>query len=228
MLKVCTKQWLHSVGDNCSRIRVPRFKMANPGSIDFTVVKNEKGKASIWTYFGLKKIKSTGKIEPNIAICRKCDQAIKYSGGTTNLATHLRRHHAAILPATMKAPPTPSQVSNTERPSLSHFDNNEIPRLNQRTVKDCFSAGTKYKSTSPRATLINTKVARFIIKGLQPYMVVEGQEFRDLLNTLDPKYQAPSRKQFSEIIIPQMYNTVKQGVLQSISKAEQVNNNNYP
>ena len=31
-------------------------------------------------------------------ICRHCNQHMKYSGGTTNMATYLRRHHTIIIP----------------------------------------------------------------------------------------------------------------------------------
>ena len=63
----------------------------------------------------------------------------------------------------------------------------------------------KYSSSSPKATELTSKIARYIVKDLRPFRLVESSEFRDILKSLDPRYQVPSRKQFSEVIIPSMY-----------------------
>ena len=50
----------------------------------------------VWRYFGF------SKDDEKIAICKACLSEVKYSGGTTNLSTHLKRHHqidvAAAVP----------------------------------------------------------------------------------------------------------------------------------
>ena len=60
---------------------------------DYTVVKNVRGKAAVWRWFGLKKRKTDGHIEQNIAVCFDCGVSVKLAGGTSNLQTHIRRHH---------------------------------------------------------------------------------------------------------------------------------------
>ena len=60
---------------------------------DCTVVKNVRGKADVWRWFGLKKRKTDGQIEQNIAVCFHCGVSVKLAGGTSNLQTHIRRHH---------------------------------------------------------------------------------------------------------------------------------------
>ena len=60
---------------------------------DYTVVKNVRGKADVWRWFGLKKRKTDGHIEQNIAMCFDCGVSVKLAGGTSNLQTHIRRHH---------------------------------------------------------------------------------------------------------------------------------------
>ncbi|XP_078331137.1 E3 SUMO-protein ligase ZBED1-like [Crassostrea virginica] len=56
--------------------------------------KNEKAKSAIWGHFKLKK--ENQKIVNNVAVCNICNETIKYSGGTTNLASHMRRHHGNV------------------------------------------------------------------------------------------------------------------------------------
>ena len=44
---------------------------------DYTVVKNVRGKADVWRWFGLKKRKTDGHIEQNIAVCFDCGVSVK-------------------------------------------------------------------------------------------------------------------------------------------------------
>ena len=60
---------------------------------DYTVVENVRGKADVWRWFGLKKRKTDGHIEQNIALCFDCGVSVKLAGGTSSLQTHISRHH---------------------------------------------------------------------------------------------------------------------------------------
>ncbi|KAJ8303649.1 hypothetical protein KUTeg_018759 [Tegillarca granosa] len=80
----------------------------------------------------------------------------------------------------------------------------------------------KYGANSLRAKTITNSIANFIIKDLRPYRIVESKEFKDMLKTLDSRYTVPGRKTFSYKIIPDKYREVKQEVIASLSKAEQV------
>ena len=45
-----------------------------------------------------------------------------------------------------------------------------------------------YPPNSKRASDINEKIGRFIVKDLQPFKVVESESFKEVLRILDPKY----------------------------------------
>ncbi len=172
---------------------------------DFEIVKNPKGKAAFWTHFGLKRMKKDGSLVENFAVCRKCRAEVKYSGGTTNLSSHIRRHHPGIDVSASPISTGVKPVFHTSKP---------------RTIADAF--GQTYGSNSPKAQDVTTKIARFIIKDLRPYRIVESVEFKEMIKALDPRYKVPSRKQFSEEIIPSMYRKVAGDVKEEIQKAEQV------
>ncbi|XP_048730602.2 E3 SUMO-protein ligase ZBED1-like [Ostrea edulis] len=178
---------------------------------DFEIVPNKRAKSSIWKQFGLKKRKSDGRIEESVAICKLCDSVIKCAGGgTSNLTAHLRRHHPLQVTSTATAT---SEKSN----AASHgFQPQSL------TVAGMFANRQLYKSSSPKAVDITQKIAKFLVKDLRPYRMVDSPEFRDIINALNPRYQVPSRKQFSEAIIPKMYNAVKENVLKTLSSATQV------
>ena len=188
---------------------------------DFEVVHNKRAKADIWRHFGLKKRKSDSVIEEGIAICRQCEATIKCTGGgTSNMTTHMRRHHPDVKTDVQKLfnspPPSPvhSSSSAPTTPLKSH----------QPTIITSFVSQSKYPPSSPKAKDITNKIALWIIHDMMPYSVVDSPYFRDVLEALDPRYQVPSRKQFSEITVPSLYTNVKQKVKKSLKDAEQVTN----
>ena len=49
---------------------------------------------------------------------------------------------------------------------------------------------------------------------------VENSGFRQILKTFDAKYQLPSRKYFSETAIPRLYSSVREKVMEELSRVE--------
>ena len=51
-------------------------------------------RSKLWKYFGFL-ADDNGQViyTPNEAICELCDEHVKHSNNTTNLMTHLKRHH---------------------------------------------------------------------------------------------------------------------------------------
>ena len=160
---------------------------------DFELIENERAKSKIWAEFNLKKRKSTGKIEDGIAVCKKCKMDIRYSGGTTNLNTHLTRHHKINL----------QQGASKSGTSLTAAT---VSTVEQPTIMSSFGQTSKYKPTSQRYKDITQAVGKFIVKDLRPFSVVSNDGFKDMIRVLDPRYDLPSRTYFSETVIPNMYN----------------------
>ena len=57
-------------------------------------------KSAVWEFFKFKGTKADGpnksKVYCSICIAAKKDSVIAYSGGTTNLATHMKKYHANL------------------------------------------------------------------------------------------------------------------------------------
>lgn len=52
-------------------------------------------KSRVWRHFGFA-AGEQGEVDRQRVICRHCYNGMAHSGGTTNLATHLRRHHPEL------------------------------------------------------------------------------------------------------------------------------------
>ena len=167
-------------------------------------------KSHVWHNFGFKVVYSpTGirTVDRSVSVCRICHSELKYTGTTTNMMFHLKRHHRdAPIAKTDETSSSSKQTHPAKSASgqlrLQEFKHLPIP--------------------SPHARLISRCVADFIVSDLRPLSVVESPAFCRLIKTLEPRYVMPSRPYFSETLIPQLYEEVKAKVLSEISAATAV------
>ncbi|XP_073701142.1 E3 SUMO-protein ligase ZBED1-like [Garra rufa] len=155
-------------------------------------------KVDVWAYFGFKTKEGSCDFDKSHAICKLCNARVKYSGNTTNLRSHVARHHNNV-----------ALQANEKRVDPG-----------QRTIQEVnFS---KLPATSTRTTKITQSVLSFICKDMRPLSVVENEGFRNMLTTLEPRYTIPSRQHITDIALPKLYGQVKATVLDSLSSAERV------
>lgn len=66
-------------------------------------------KSKVWKHFGFHKLPgSEQQLDMSKAVCKTCRLRVSYCGNTTNLSTHLARHHpmlnGAKLPVKVEEP----------------------------------------------------------------------------------------------------------------------------
>ena len=83
-----------------------------------------------------------------------------------------------------------------------------LPSSHTPSVADVFEKAKKFGSDSAKAKGITTKVMEFIALDDQPFSVVEDVGFRRLMGHIEPRYTVPSRRHFSDVCLPEMYNVV--------------------
>ncbi|XP_062505685.1 E3 SUMO-protein ligase ZBED1-like [Corticium candelabrum] len=83
-----------------------------------------------------------------------------------------------------------------------------------------FQLAAKLPTSSKRASVITDAVAYFIAKDMQPVSAVECLGFRSMFKVLEPRYEIPSRKTFTQRVLPALYVKVKESVATVVSLAE--------
>ena len=170
-------------------------------------------KSAVWKHFGFK-LDNAGIVDRTFAICRLCLSKVKYTGSTTNMSAHLKRHHpmmfctwtdssdtaGKITASSSASKPTNSCVIPGPRPSPSSGGSSGGGQLR---IKDSFKS--KLAFSSVRAKTISKSIGIFMAADLRPYSVVETAGFKQMVATLDPKYIVPSRAHFSQSVIPDLY-----------------------
>ena len=150
------------------------------------------------------------------AICELCDERVKRSSNTTNLLTHLKRHHFIEHEEVVLA----ARREQSESPEEHSQSTSGTKTRHQPSIVDLISKKEAYKKDSPRYSTCQDALVAFICNDLQPISVVDSPSFRQLLYTLDPRFQPYSCSQFSRIIIPMKYDEVKRSVQEKLEKAE--------
>ncbi|KAJ8288572.1 hypothetical protein COCON_G00012310, partial [Conger conger] len=117
---------------------------------------------------GLKKKEGQEELHKSNVVCKLCHLVLKYSSNTTNLRSHLARHHADIPQANVSV-------------KQKHLAPNQL------TMDSAFVC--KLPSSSAHSKKITESVAVFISKDICPYSVVENDGFRHMLHTLEPSSQ---------------------------------------
>ena len=94
--------------------------------------------------------------------------------------------------------------------------------MKQETLKSMVEKCTAYSANNSRAKVITYRVAEMICTDLQPFSIVSDVGFEYLLAELEHRYVLPSRQQFSEVLIPEIFTKVKQGISELLSLASYV------
>ena len=176
-------------------------------------------KSDVWMHFGhpvylRNDVRVTDKQH---TICKLCKTILKHTGNTTNMRTHMTRHHGSVTVSGIKKPASFSTVATTEtkKPKLETTHKTET----QPKVASMFAKQTKYPASSQRAQIITRQIATYIVADMRPLSIVENKEFKRLLEIMDPQYSLPSRKHFSDKVIAGLYVETKNTVMNQLKGA---------
>ena len=157
-------------------------------------------KSVVWKHFYI----SPGN--ENHAICKHCNAKCSRGGNTSKTYTtsgllkHLTCKHGEQLKNTLfdDADDGIDENQGVTMPKT-------LTPTKQATLEGFMQSKKLYDINDKRALAISERIARMIALDLQPFSIVEDRGFKELVLYFDPRYTMPSRKYFSETVIPGMY-----------------------
>lgn len=165
------------------------------------LVKKPNASAAVWEHFGFLPNDKGEPANPTEAIYSICHKKVcARDGNTSNLHSHLRVYH----PATYQT--VRSTLKNVNQP-------------NQPKIAGSFAKATKYKKDSLRWKECTISISKHIAEGMVSFHTVEKKPFHQMVKTLDPQYELPGRKYFSQTAIPDLYRQVHEEVKASVAGA---------
>ena len=156
-------------------------------------------KSPIWEFFVVAE-------DTKIAICKACKVEVPRGGQstksftTTNLVHHLKSKHADDYSKYNEL--KEANTDKQQRESLSLSGTPVTPQLKQISLAEMAERRKVWDINDLRAKTIHTKLGEMIAIDCQPVSIVDHNGFKALVHALEPKYRIPSRKYFSETVIP--------------------------
>ena len=174
------------------------------------VEKQSRKTSVIWELFNVDE-------DTKLAVCETCKAKVPRgrdttkSFTTTNLVQHLTSKHPEVYAKYQerKTNQGPKQPKETRKQSIEQ-------QLFLIEVQDLTKT---WNINDARAQQVHRKVSEMVAIDCQPISVVEDVRFRQVLRTLEPRYQCPSRKYFTETIIPKIYSGMKEEVLKLLNSS---------
>ena len=161
----------------------------------------------------------------NTSVCKLCQTIISRSGKsektftTTNMLNHLRKIHQEAKVADKKR--KHNECSGTDIPGIS--GRNYEPLAKQQTTIESILAKKKiWDINDHRSQEIHYLIGEMIAVDIQPYSVISDIGFNRLIAKLCPNYSIPSKKYFTEKIIPDIFTKVKTKIQSSVDEISSI------
>lgn len=151
-------------------------------------------KAVVWDYFNI------NDESDKFASCAVCKDRVSRGGScvksfnTTNLIDHLKKKHPGDY--------TDYEEKKKIRELKQKEKRKEQTAFRQLTMIEAEAKVKVWDINDPHAMRIHKLVGEMIATDNQPFSVVQDTGFNRLIKTLEPRYVLPSRKYFSESIVP--------------------------
>ncbi|XP_019858606.1 PREDICTED: zinc finger BED domain-containing protein 1-like [Amphimedon queenslandica] len=156
----------------------------------------------VWQYFGFRPDDSGRPREEDRPICKICSKIVISKGGnTSNLLSHIRIKH-------------PEEYQRLKEEKKVKEKKKETGQ--NMTIVEALGKSSLYSRSSKKWQLITDTVTFCLAKDSLPLNLVEKPGFQKMIRNLDPKYDLPSRKYFSNIAIPKMYGQLKDTVTKDL------------
>ncbi|XP_052413836.1 E3 SUMO-protein ligase ZBED1-like [Carassius gibelio] len=169
------------------------------------LVPKRRSTSKIWQFFGFKR---DDHMQTEV-ICKTCKSRVATkTGNTSNLFSHLKAKHNDLY-----------QLCSAEK-SSSSGESTLVHQPKQQSISSSFESITPYPVSSRRHREITEAITRYLAKDMVPIATVGKPGFLHLMNTIDKRYNIPSRTYFSRIAIPQMYEHTRDRVMLELRDVE--------
>lgn len=158
-------------------------------------------KSVVWENFGFPvTYNSDGDrvVNKTKTVCRRCSATVNYvSGNTSNMLSHVRRHH----------PDMP--ITGTRRKKSVQL---RLPTVLQQPLD----------TNACRAKKITEAIGIYIASAMRPYSTIDEAGFRYLLHVLEPRYTPPASTHVRQSVVPALYNKTRVIVEEELKTAHSV------
>lgn len=131
---------------------------------------------------------------------------------STHIENHHPKHYSTLTTLMQNQPNAPSR-----QPSDTELSEHDVPVKRKRVGPLDIAFPQPIKKGTSKWTVVTDSITNYLVGAMAPIRTVELQSFKKMIHTLEPGYEVPSRKYFSESAIPKAYNSKVEMVRREIS-----------
>lgn len=150
--------------------------------------------AAVWQYFQKSNNGNSSTCQINISENRICNFSLK-GNNSTNLENHLKYKHPEIFKDLLKIK---KQKKEEKAKSVIEPDRQQLTLEESMARKE--SVSKKYNNTHPTQIDASRKLTKLLAATSMPYQMVQLEEFKDFVYSLDSRYSLPNRKKASQMV----------------------------
>lgn len=189
---------------------------------DCELLQLDKATSTVWQYFGFPakegKFLEPDKKKRNRVCCKLCSRDFSYVGNTTNMWQHLKEAHpCAYANAKLSGEVTVKSTDSTRGCTSNLTDVSSSGTSKQIQITEAFTRAQPLPHSSQRWKSITNSVCHFVAKGMHPFQTVNEPGFRQLLQSLEPRYEPPDRKSLANNYMRKLYERERGNILDKIS-----------
>lgn len=195
---------------------------------------NKSSASGVWKHFIVEEANEAR------AICTICKKSFSRGGkqeksfNTTNLRKHLKSSHADEYDCLTKEEELKKeeQQKMNEKRKLDKFFQKQPKKPctpqeikhagTQMTIRETIARKQPWDINSDQSQEIHAAIGEMIASDCQPISVVEDIGFSRLMQKVKPNYVLPSRKYFSEKVLPEIHRKVRNKVNKIVEDSENI------
>ena len=153
-----------------------------------------------------------------LATCTICKAKVSRGGQsvksftTSNLVGHLRKHSAEY-----KIYEDDRAAATVHQP-VKQFTSGTSSK--QLTFEESQSRSKVWDINDPRALCVTTKIGEMIAVDCHPYSIVDDPGFVSLMKCVEPRYTIPSRRYFTDNVLPKIHARILSGIKDELAGAK--------
>ena len=154
-----------------------------------------KKRSVIWEFFVVTE-------DTKYAVCNTCQTKVSRGRGstksytTTNLVSHLAKHTDINKQYIQRK-------SQEETPPQKQSRKRKIEQ--QLSLEEMQELSKPWDINDARSQHVHKRIGEILAVDCQPLSMVEDIGFKRVLQSLEPRYKCPSRKYYTDTIIPKIY-----------------------
>ncbi|XP_073672246.1 zinc finger BED domain-containing protein 4-like [Paramisgurnus dabryanus] len=155
--------------------------------------------SSVWSFF------KVSEEDPRYAVCNECEGRVMRGGvraksfNTTNLITHLKNKHPGAYKEYEKSANANKQWKKANATAAAPVGS---------PIEQALEKTKKFHKDHPKQKALTMAITKMITVDDQPFLLVEDEGFREVLDLAEPRYDKPSRRYFADVALPALHDGV--------------------